>query len=110
MIPGIAAMFAEKSSGTAELARLVYPPPARSSQPSCQLCSVPGQASAAACSSARISEVRTGTALSSRTATTSVGEIVTGPSDLVSTTMAGSTSCSSPMASVIGGVEPAGKR
>ena len=57
---------AEGSSGRAQFARRVNPPPARTSQPSIHADSTPGQASAAACSTARISLLRTGFADSSR--------------------------------------------
>ena len=90
----------EKLSGTAEFALLVWPPPARSSQPRCQCCSVPGQANAAACSRFRISEALTAVWLSSRIATTSSGGIDTIPADFVPISILGPTARRYPMASV----------
>lgn len=101
---------AEISSGTAELAASTAPCPARRSQPSSQVRSTPGQAAAAACSSARIAAVRTGASVRTRRATTSTGENSTMVPVLVCTRTVGSTASSRPTASVSGGIDPAGRR
>ena len=71
---------------------------------------MPGHASAAACSVARICDVRTGAAVSAFTATTSSGETSTTAPVFVCTRIRGSTASRCPMTSVSGGTDPAGSR
>ena len=78
-----------------------------------RLLRVPGvgeQANAAACSSARTCEVRTGASLSARTATTSAGANCTTAPVFVRTRTSGSMASRWPTASVRGGTDPTGRR
>jgi hypothetical protein len=71
---------------------------------------VPGHASAAACSVARICDVRIGAAVNARTATTSSGAISTTAPVFVCTFSRAPVSIRWPITSVSGGTEPAGRR
>ena len=92
----------EGPSGTAELDRSVMPSPARSSQPSTVSLAIPGKAAAVACSTARMSEVRTGReARVLSTTTWSAG--ISWESPCLSTRTSGSTEVITPMTSLTSG-------